>query len=148
VQMVLASLARTLPGFVYSPERGRFRDYLYRATRNAIARHSTRPIAHSGALGVDLREDVRAEAGAERLWEQEWVAHHYRIAMGEIRATFVPRSVEIFDLSLEGLTVAELAARFEMSTQAVHKVRQRIRDRLQELLTAQVHAEEALDDRR
>jgi RNA polymerase sigma factor (sigma-70 family) len=149
VQQVLASLARTLPAFVYSPQRGRFRDYLYRCTRNAIAQlgKSSRRAGIGEGGDPDLREDARAEAEAGRLWEQEWVAHHYRRAMDEVRATFEPRSVEIFDLSLEGLGVAELAARFEMSTQAVHKVRQRIRDRLQELLAAQVSAEEALHDR-
>jgi RNA polymerase sigma factor (sigma-70 family) len=146
VQMVLASLARSLPAFAYSPQRGRFRDYLYRCTRNAIAQHAKRSRPQAAAGDLDLHEDARTEGDADRLWEQEWVAHHYRVAMGEIRATFEPRSVEIFDLSVEGLSVPELAARFQMTSQAVHKVRQRIRGRLQELLAAQVRAEEDLRD--
>jgi RNA polymerase sigma factor (sigma-70 family) len=147
VQMVLTGLARSLPGFVYSPERGRFRDYLYRCTRNAVARLGGRP-RPGAAVDLDQQADGRAEAEAERAWEQEWVAHHYRLAMATIRGTFEARSVEIFDLSVAGSGVAELAARFGMSEQAVHKVRQRIRARLEELLAAQLREEEEIDDQR
>jgi RNA polymerase sigma factor (sigma-70 family) len=146
VQIVLTNLARAMPGFVYLPERGRFRDYLYRCTRNAISLLGarSRPLA---IADPDVTEDPRAAAESREAWEREWIGHHYRLAMQTVRQSFDPRSIEIFDLSLERRSIAELAARFGMTTQAVHKVRQRIKDRLEQLIAAQLQEEEQAHDR-
>ncbi len=146
VQVVFVSLSRRLPSFIYDRRRGRFRDYLLRCTRNAIVRWSTRPKTADFALDPDGDAPLEDPSGVEaQIWEQEWVAHHYRLAMENVRTTFDPRSAEIFDRSVAGATVASLAAEFNLSEQAVHKVRQRIRNRLEELIAAQLLEEEAVD---
>lgn len=153
VQTVMASLVRTLPGFIYDPGRGRFRDYLFRCTDHAIARWKKGARARPGAIDIALA-DGGAEFGgglanggvlggdARAMWEEEWVAHHYRLAMRTIQQTFEERSVKIFDRSVAGETVAQLALAFGMSEQAVHKVRQRIKARMEELIAAQIAAED------
>jgi RNA polymerase sigma factor (sigma-70 family) len=146
VQVVLAGLARSMPSFAYSPERGRFRDYLYRCTRNAIALLSSRARL-AQRLPAEDPADERPGADSRQAWEQEWIAHHYRLAMQQVRDTFDPRSVEIFDLSLAGCPVGDLAERFGTTTQAVHKVRQRIRARLEQLIARQLQEEEQPHDR-
>lgn len=139
VQTVMTNLVKALPGFVYDRQRGRFRDYLYRCTGNAIARWAAernrpdRPNGEGPALD---------KADEETDWEAEWMAHHYRLAMKTIRKTFEPRSVEIFDRSIAGETVAELAGAMKISEQAVHKVRQRIKARMEELIAAQIAEED------
>jgi RNA polymerase sigma factor (sigma-70 family) len=148
VQIVLTNLSRSLPGFVYDPARGRFRDYLFRCARNAIAQWATRPKLAAQAL--DSGAEVRApsdppDPADAAAWEQEWVAHHYRLAMLTIRETFEPKSVEIFERSIGGAGVAELAEEFGMSQQAVHKVRQRIKARMEELIAEQVKEEDRVD---
>jgi FixJ family two-component response regulator len=65
--------------------------------------------------------------------------------MTTIRQTFEPRSVEVFERSINGAGVAELAAEFGMSQQAVHKVRQRIKARMEELIALQVREEDRVD---
>ena len=65
--------------------------------------------------------------------------------MQQVRATFEERSVEIFDRLLAGDTVSAVAEDYQTTTQAVHKVKQRIRDRLKELIAAQVKDEDDLD---
>ena len=52
-----------------------------------------------------------------------------------------------FDRSVAGTKVAELARAFGISEQAVHKVRQRIRDRMEELIAEQVREEDSIDER-
>lgn len=149
VQVVMASLCKSLPGFAYDPIKGRFRDYLYRCVRNAIIQWAARP--NQGETGLDTRintthaapeSDDRAGADA---FEQEWIAHHYRLAMNTIRATFEPRSVELFDRSVAGATVSELSSAFGMSEQAVYKVRQRIKGRMEQLIAAQIKEEDEPD---
>ena len=153
VQRVLSDLVRTLPQFVYDQERGRFRDYLHQCVRNAIghwAKHTDRQPhqLRSGAVssleadsrnGWDCPDD---QAG----WEEEWVAHHYRLAMCTIRTTFEPRSVQIFDRSIAGDSIVLLAEAFSMSQEAVRKARERIRDRMEELIAGQIREEDDFGD--
>src|SRR4051812_31768209 len=89
------------------------------------------PPGRGGGVGEVAIESGEAE-GAE--WEQEWVAHHYRLAMRTVRESFEPRSVEVFERSVAGSGVAELAVEYGMSEQAVHMVRQRIKARMEELI--------------
>ena len=62
--------------------------------------------------------------------------------MQTVRATFDPKSVQMFDRLLAGDGVKRLASEFQTTTQAVHKVKQRIRDRLKELIADQVKEED------
>nr|AQQ74895.1 hypothetical protein [uncultured bacterium] len=151
LQIVMANLVQSLPKFVYDPKRGRFRDYLYQAVRSGISRlktGGTRPKTPVAALDTSMLHALEAEdeSAAEALWNQEWINHHFRLAMETVRRTFEPRSVEIFERSVRGESVAHLAAAFQTTEQAVHKVRQRIRARMEELIAQQVRDEEAVDE--
>lgn len=149
VQRVFSDLFKALPQFAYDRERGRFRDYLYRCVRNAIghwAKHTDRQPdqLRSGAtnsLEADSRNSWDCQED-EVGWEEEWVAHHYRLAMSTIRTTFEPRSVEIFDRSIAGDSIVQLAEAYSMSQDAVRKARERIRDRMGELIAEQIREED------
>lgn len=148
-QLVLMGLARSLRsgGFRYAPGKGRFRDYLGATVRHAIQRFHARHAPGSGGLSLDgIAEpagDERAEADA--LWEREWTDHHFRLAMGTIRATFEPRSVEVFERVMAGTSVEAIAAESGMSVDAVRHVKHRVLERLKELVAAQVKAEDEPD---
>jgi RNA polymerase sigma factor (sigma-70 family) len=144
LQIVLMSLSKSLRGFDYRPSRGRFRSYLGSVVRNAVAQCLARPKQTTQALDSSVEAAVAApdEAALDALWEEEWVNHHYRLAMEEIRRTFEPRSVEIFDKLLAGETVEALARDYALSEQAVHKIKQRIRDRMKDLVAAQIKEED------
>lgn len=143
-QISMANLAKSLRSFEYQPGRGRFRGYLRQVVRSAISRHFGRPEARMRALDSGVLASVGAEesGGADEIWEQEWIRHHYRLAMDLVRTTFDARSVEVFDRLLAGDAVAQVAEDYEMTTQAVHKVKQRIRDRLKELIAIQIEQED------
>ena len=143
-QGILVSLASALPRFEYRPERGRFRSYLGRVVRNALARHFERP----NAAARDLEEvDEPGEDDADPLWEREWAAHHLRRAMRTVRRTFDPRNVDAFDRLLAGERVPDVARTLEMTPETVQKVKQRIRDRLKALIEAQVAEEDSFGAR-
>ncbi|MHC5113908.1 MAG: sigma-70 family RNA polymerase sigma factor [Planctomycetota bacterium] len=140
-QVVLMSLSSALRGFQYSPARGRFRSYLGRVVRNAISRHFGRPGVPLCALDTNGGLEP-GEPDDDGQWEQEWVHHHLRRAMVTIRRSYDPRSVEVFDRLLAGTTTQQVAREMQMSEQAVHKVKQRIRNRLRALVERQVEEED------
>lgn len=147
-QMVMMGLSSALPSFVYKPDLGRFRDYLGAAVRNAIRRHRARrgragevPISEVDESSLPSEDEAWVEA-----WNEEWMLHHYRRAMKRIRHDVAPKSLRMFEGLLEGLGVDELARRHAVTTDAVYKVKQRVRDRLKELVAEQL-AEEEFHDR-
>jgi len=149
-QVVLISLSKSLRTFQYSPQRGRFRDYLGRVVRNAVARMRARP----RAIPIALEEDMGTlsggghEACVDEVWEQEWVDHHYRLALKTVRESVEPQTVAVFERLIAGRTTEEAAREFDLSTQAVHKIKQRIRDRMEELIAAQIREEDEPDEPR
>jgi RNA polymerase sigma-70 factor (ECF subfamily) len=139
-QVVMMNLARALPGFRYDRERGRFRAYLRTTIRHAIQTHFRRPNRELQSLGSHVEGSVPGDG--DPVFEHQWMLHHFRTAMKTIRKTFEARSVAIFDALLQGRSVDDVAAGFGVSQQAVHKVKQRVRNRLRDLIAAQIREEE------
>jgi len=147
VQRALAGLAKSLPRFTYEPQRGRFRDYLFRSVRNALCDWTRAKDGSFDPLRTTLLGILSVDPDADELahWEQEWVSHHYRLAMEVIRGSFEPKSIEIFDRSVTGATVGELAREFNLTEDAIRKTRQRIRSRMEELIAFQVREEDTVE---
>lgn len=145
VQMVMVRLLRVLPRFRYDPARGRFHDYLYRVTRSAILDFQTCPESRTApVLDEELAERVAAqgESAADAAFEQEWMDNHLRLALAAVREASDPRSVAVFERLLAGATVEQTAREFGLSLDAVHKIKQRIRDRVQARIAEQMRDEE------
>lgn len=155
MQLVMASMARILPTFKHDPQRGRFRAYLFRCTANAI----TRVRGRGGGLGrvsatLSIDEEtlkwlsesgetvVDAEAAA--IWDREWVAHHYRLALSAVSSQCDERSIRVFERCVGGASPERIAGEFGMSVDAVYKVRQRMRTRMQEQIARQEEEEDAI----
>ena len=144
-QMVMLNLARQLRTFSYQPERGRFRDYMGRVVQNAIHRFFRRPRPSMRGLDTDVVAGLDDEGELrerDEAWEAEWMLHHYRRAMATVRETAEPRSVEVFERLLAGESTDDVAGALDMKRDAVHKVKQRIRDRLHGLVATQLDEEE------
>jgi len=149
----MTSLTTSLRGFKYRPDVGRFRDYLGRVTLNAIHHYCTRPKQPAALLSLNAWNALDASGALNALsteveererekWEQEWMRHHYRLAMRDVRKSFEPKSIEMFGRLLAGSTVQEVARSFATTPDAVEKVKQRIRNRLREKIAAQIEDEE------
>lgn len=146
-QAVMIRLARSLPGFAYARERGRFRNFLGKVVRNEVIRHMGRP-ENNGSRKQRARSAVisaQEEETADNVWEQEWMHHHLRMAIDHVRENSHERAVAMFEQILAGQSVDQIATAFETSTEAVYKVKQRMRDRIKAQVAAQIAEEDAPD---
>lgn len=144
-QVVLASLARSFGSFHYDPGRGRFRHYLRRTVRHAIDGFKQRHARGPGPLWTDgvLRPPGGADDEHDEVWEREWMQHHYRLALREVRGSLDPGSLEVFEMLLAGSPTVAVAAALGTTEAAVRKVKQRVRDRLRDKIAAQIAEEQA-----
>jgi len=143
-QAVMLNLAKKLKTFEYSPQRGRFRSYMGQTVANAIRRHFRRPRPDNQGLDTDVVSDLSGldEVEQDQVWEDEWMLYHYRLAMQTVRRSAEVKTVEIFEHLLAGESIDDVASRFGMKRDAVHKVKQRMRDRLRDQIAHQVQEEE------
>jgi len=148
-QAVFQSLVGAMRGFDLNASKGRFRDYLFRAVCNEIHRLRTRAARPAGAAAVGSLDalggvaDLAGDAETRELFESEWMDQHFRTAFAEIRRSFSVESVAIFERLMHSDGVSTVAAAFATTEQAVHKVKQRIRNRMLELVASQIAEEEA-----
>jgi RNA polymerase sigma-70 factor (ECF subfamily) len=146
-QVVFLRLSRYLRNFRYQPGRGRFRSYLGAVVRNVVNTQlacpecRTRPVDEAEDAAFGLPDP--GPQGADELWEREWMEHHYRRALQAVRSEVDARSVAVFERLIAGDSLDAVAEAHGMSLDAVEKVRQRIRTRMQAAVAEQIREEDA-----
>jgi len=143
-QAVLTSLVTAIPKFVYDRSRGRFRDYLFQCVRSVMQKRA-RPNRRLESLAEGYESEDSGGQGASAEWEREWMNHHYRLAVRQVSESLDPRSLEVFERSVAGRTPQQVASEFGMSVDAVYKVRQRVRARVEAVIAEQVAEEDRID---
>ncbi len=140
-QIVMVNLSRTFPRFEYDPSRGSFRGYVGRVVRGVIARYCDRSLSLVEMVGHEPATP-QVPSQIDEVWEDEWMNHHLRTAMGRVRREFRSGSIAIFERLLRGESPAAIARSSGIALKSVEKVRLRVRTRLQEEVRKQVEAED------
>jgi RNA polymerase sigma-70 factor (ECF subfamily) len=137
LQDVLIALTKAMPGFVYDPSRGRFRSYLRTVVSHAILKRvrQTGPVGGlSGVEGAGEEED--------RVWEDEWRHHHFRVAMRAVGEEFGARDMAAFRMyALDGRSAEVVGTELGMSVDSVYQVKSRVLKRLAARIEEQVREE-------
>lgn len=124
VQEVYLAVRSALPGFRYDRSRGRFRDYLKRAVRNAASRIARRP----NPVPEDMADDRPApdpDAGDSA----ETLLRIWALALERVfrRGRFSPNAKAVFRrVAVKGESVAVVAREFKMEPNAIYQIRNRI----------------------
>ena len=143
-QVVMTDLSKALPKFEFEPQRGKFRTYLYRVVRNAVSKHFRRHATSDQALDstVLAKTPGENESDTDEKWEQVWILHHYRMAMEVLRTTYDAKSLQVFDQLVAGRAIGDIAGGFDMTPEAVRKIKQRVKARLQIIVAEQIREED------
>ncbi|HEY7312148.1 MAG TPA: sigma-70 family RNA polymerase sigma factor [Gemmataceae bacterium] len=137
-QEVLLAIAQTAGRWHYDPQQGTFRGWLYRVTRNKIARFLQRRRVQaigSGDSGIQQRlaEEPSPESDLETIWEREYQQHLFRLAAEQIRKHFADTTWTAFwRTAVEGASGAAVAEELGLSVGSVYVARSRVLARLTE----------------
>lgn len=143
-QEVIQTVARSIGGFTYQPDRGSFRSWLYTVVRtrlyNFLKRQQRQP---RGTGETAVQEFLEAQPSVEQddTWDREFHQRLLDWACQQVRNEFQEATWKAFRLTaVEGRSPKESAATLSMSVGAVYiarsRVTARVREKIQEVSDA------------
>lgn len=124
-QEVLLRVSKAIREFEYQRERGRFRDWLYRITRNELSRWLSRNPAQLGSL----KEVESTREVAE--WTQTLKSHLFTTALERVRKTVEPETWIVFEQTwLLGKSAPQVAEANQQSVEFVYHAKSRVLKKL------------------
>ena len=140
-QFVLLSIARSISGFDYDPNRGRFRSWLFTVVRNQVSKtlqKSKRFSQLSDATHDDGQlATVNAPRDDEAQWNREHEQHLFQWAVEKVREEFQERTLEAFlKVAVDSLSVATVAETLGMTPGAVYIAKSRVTSRIRQIISS------------
>lgn len=134
VQEVLVLLWEKLES--YNPEKGRFRSWLSFVIRNVVLnfiKKNNSQLKKIDRLAKDPSHDFSKEktkdSEIDKLIEDEWKLHVSTLAFENIRSLFSGKAIEVFEMSLKGLSLNQISDELELPYNSVKVLKSRVKSR-------------------
>lgn len=129
VQDTVIAVAREMPQFRYDPERGSFKQWLFRILRRRVSDHFRklyRQPAHED-VSPEMLEETSDGVSLIEAWNQEWERSVLDAAVAYVRAQANPKHFQVFDYCvLKEWPVAKVASTLGMNAAQVYLARHRV----------------------
>jgi RNA polymerase sigma-70 factor (ECF subfamily) len=144
VQEILIKLWKNLAS--YDREKAKFRTWLARVVRHAVYDYFRREKRLSSLM--EKKQDIAMhlydapENDVEAMIEKEWIAHISGLAMERMKKVFSGKAVDVFTMSLSGVSTDEIAKRLDLKSATVYTLRNRVKARyIKEIRALMEHLE-------
>lgn len=114
----------------------RFRSWLSTLTRNCVIDFVRKRSLDAERFEAAAKEDAMAYLkdirlpDIERIAEREWGIHLANMALENIRPLFSGKAIKVFQLSLDGMDVPQIAREMELKENSVYRLKNRVKARL------------------
>jgi len=136
VQDVMRSVSLAMRGFEYDPAKGKFKGWLFTATRNSISKHfkrqARRPVTASDSRMAEWIEQTPNDEEIDE-WETDYQRKLLAWAMEKLKPNFAERIWRAFEMTaVEGLEPGVVAEEIGMTKNAVAIAKCRVMQSLRE----------------
>jgi RNA polymerase sigma factor (sigma-70 family) len=127
-QIILVKLWKNLSTVELGRDHARFRTWLGTVIRNTVYTHC------SQAASRKRRETNAAVANAvppdiEDIIESEWRKHIIALVIERLNTSFSGKAMDVFMMTLDGKSVADIASALELTKDSVYVLRNRVQSR-------------------
>jgi RNA polymerase sigma-70 factor (ECF subfamily) len=139
VQEVMFAVARSVSQWLERADRGSFRAWLLRITRNeavdTISRRATRPLGRDGAAAARVLGELPARNDISSRLDLEYERTVFQWAADRVRTTVAPHTWQAFWLThVDGLPIEEVAKQLQTRPGNIYIGRSRVMARIKELV--------------
>jgi RNA polymerase sigma factor (sigma-70 family) len=139
-QVILLNLWKDLGK--YDNEKASFRNWMGAVIRNTTLNYY-RKQASVAKRTEEQRElthfiDSTPESELDLLIEREWKTYISELALIKMKSLFSGNAIEVFDLSLQGLSTDEIAEKLGLKTDSVYVLKNRVKKKFMEEVRALV----------
>ena len=120
----------------YDTDKGRFRSWLSFVIRNIVLNHIKKNksniskldrLSNDPSQNPKLKQDF--ESDIDKMIEDEWKIHISTMAMENIKQLFSGNAIEVFELSLSGISSEEISQRLDIKIESIKVLKSRVKSR-------------------
>ena len=138
VQEILFKIWNKLPEFDYNPNKARFRTWLSTVVKNRVITYIRSSQSHSNKIDKASQEPRKnySDHDIDDIMHKEWESYITNMAMNRIKQNFPGQAIEVFEMTLEGKSVSDIAQELGLKENSVYKSKNRVKARLIEEIKA------------
>ena len=137
-QVILLNLWRNLA--TYDKQKASFRNWMGAVIRNTTYNYYRKQsnIAKREKEGMAEFLESMPESDLDELIEREWKTYISELALKKMKELFSGKAVEVFELSLQGISSEEISERVDLKKDSVYVLKNRVKKKFMEEVRALV----------
>lgn len=131
-QQVLLKLTEIVKDFEYSPEKGRFRNYLARITANTVRNifRGRRQDVSMSEMPEGFSESLSEDSSIDKMAEEEWLSHLWSMAWRNVSGLFEEKVRKTWEMLAAGNSPQDIAVALQLAENSIYVYKKRVLEKL------------------